>query len=421
MKILWFTNTPSNASLEFGYNNFAGGWISSLETLVNEKGIYKLGICFFYYGDSFKKLTKDKTIYYGIPIGRVNTVKRIIDRQLVKLYDENSSIVDEVIDEFKPDLVHVFGTEMGYGKLLMNRSERVLFHLQGLIAPYCEVFFPLGFSKLNLLRYAGLGPLLRGITPVNTFKYFKKRADREIAIIRHWKYFVGRTEWDRNYIQLINPRAIYFHCEEVLRKEFFLDQWHQPSELANGSNIVIGTTISSFLYKGLDLIYKVMDLLTNYRIQWKVFGISDNDSLINLTRKTICNNDKSYNIEFFGQINACSLINELKTCHFYVHPSYIDNSPNSICEAMLLGMPILSSCAGGIKSLIIDKETGFLFNPYDKYDLSGLLVYLISNYEKAKIAGKKARETAITRHSPESVLDRLSVIYNSVYNDKPGA
>ncbi len=56
MRILWFTNTPSNASEEYNYKNFGGGWISSLETLIAEVNQYNLGICFFYTGEKFKKI-----------------------------------------------------------------------------------------------------------------------------------------------------------------------------------------------------------------------------------------------------------------------------------------------------------------------------------------------------------------------------
>jgi glycosyltransferase involved in cell wall biosynthesis len=84
---------------------------------------------------------------------------------------------------------------------------------------------------------------------------------------------------------------------------------------------------------------------------------------------------------------------------------------------MILGMPVLSSSVGGIKSLIAHGETGFLFNPYDKYDLAGLLVNLIKNYELAKQAGLNARKVALKRHSTESILFKLNQIYDKIIND----
>lgn len=113
-----------------------------------------------------------------------------------------------------------------------------------------------------------------------------------------------------------------------------------------------------------------MNLIEGKNIHWKIFGISEEDSLNKIVKRVLKLNNKSRNIEFYGQTSTEELIKQLKTCHFFVHPSYIDNSPNSVCEAMILGMPVLSSSVGGVPSLIENKETGFLFNPYDKYDRS---------------------------------------------------
>jgi glycosyltransferase involved in cell wall biosynthesis len=110
-------------------------------------------------------------------------------------------------------------------------------------------------------------------------------------------------------------------------------------------------------------------------------------------------------------------VKELNTCHFFVHPSYIDNSPNSVCEAMLLGMPVISSSVGGMKTLITNGVNGFLHNPYDEYDLSGLLVHLVNNYSLALDAGRQARAVALERHSPSAIYDRMNQIYNTIGDD----
>lgn len=82
-------------------------------------------------------------------------------------------------------------------------------------------------------------------------------------------------------------------------------------------------------------------------------------------------------------------------------------------------MPVLSSSVWGIETLVKNGETGFLFNPYDKYDLAGLLVYLINNYEQAKQIGLNARQAALKRHSPDTIISQLNKIYNFIYHDEP--
>ena len=417
MKVLWFTNTPSKAGPEFGYDGFSGGWISALETLVVAEQMHELGICFFYNGSDYKRLVKDKVTYYGIPFDQDNFFSRIINRQNGNLNDTKSPFIDSILSDFKPDVIHVFGTEHSYGKMLINKFDKVVFHIQGLIAPYAEVFFPGNFTKKTVLRKSSLGDIFRGVTFYHRYLVIKKRGLRETEIIKQWKYFTGRTDWDRNYVKLINPGSTYFHCEELLRAEFFLNQWQPLSKPAKGQTIVIGTTINPNIYKGLDLVYKVVALLKDYNICWKIFGIAADNPVNTIVKKVLGIKENNPAIKFYKQLGPPQLIEELKTCHFFVHPSYIDNSPNSVCEAMLLGMPVLSSSVGGVNSLITHKENGFLFNPYDQYELAGLLAHLVNNYDAALAVTQNARATAQRRHSPEDILTVINKMYNSI-NDK---
>ena len=56
---------------------------------------------------------------------------------------------------------------------------------------------------------------------------------------------------------------------------------------------------------------------------------------------------------------------ELRRAHVFAISSYIENSPNSLCEAMQAGMPCVATYAGGIPSLVEDGRTGLLFPPGD--------------------------------------------------------
>lgn len=416
MKILWFTNTPSKASFAFGYKGAGGGWISALEGLIAKEQNYQLGICFFYTGSEYKKLILDKVTYYAIPLKKQNGLQRIFSRQLALLNDEGSHYFDQVIQDFAPEIIHVFGTESGYGKILNNKFDKIVFHMQGLLKPYTEVYFPLGFNKINVLKYSSISSLIKGLSFFHGYLDLKKRAKREIDVVRHWKYFSGRTNWDRNYIKLLNIESTYFHCDELLRDEFFAEQWSVPVNSDLKKCVVIGTTINPSIYKGLDLIYKAIPLLKDYNVCWKVFGLEEDNILNKVVKGTISKGYKNPSIQFCGALGALELIAALKTCHFFVHPSYIDNSPNSVCEAQLLGMPVLSSSVGGVSSLILNNVNGFLFNPYDSYDLAGLLANLINNYSIALDAAHNARVTALKRHSPTEILKAVNHIYNTIYN-----
>lgn len=420
MKILWFASSPSNASVEFGYDHAGCGWISALETIIADAKEHDLGICFIYSGNEFKKIVKNNVVYYGIPSLKKNTIKRIIERQLAVIDDEfESTLYNKVLSDFEPDVIHVFGTENGYGKILVNKFQNVVFHLQGLVAPISKAYFPPSISKYKAFFKDSFQNMIRGLTYFHSYNIFNKSVQREIDIIKHWKYFSGRTHFDRNYVKLLNPTATYFHCEELLRPDFFSSEWEPPTINKTGiKKIVIGTTINPNIYKGLDLVYNVLPLLNEYEIEWNIFGVDENNNLNNIIKKIVNSKAKNERIHFHGQVSAAALVTGLKKCHFFVHPSYIDNSPNSVCEAMLIGMPVISSSVGGVKTLIVNEETGFLFNPYDRYDLAGLLAHLIDNYYLAISAGIKARQIGLQRHNSTEILSIINNMYNQIKSKK---
>ena len=118
--------------------------------------------------------------------------------------DEDASLFfDTVIKDFQPDVIHVFGTEMSYGKILINKFDKVVFHLQGLVTPISKVYFPMGVSIKNILRFSQLKNILRGLTIYHFYLIVKQMGQREIEFVGQWKYFSGRTQWDQNFIKLL--------------------------------------------------------------------------------------------------------------------------------------------------------------------------------------------------------------------------
>ena len=45
----------------------------------------------------------------------------------------------------------------------------------------------------------------------------------------------------------------------------------------------------------------------------------------------------------------------------FVSASHIENSPNNVAEAMILGMPCIATFAGGTSSYIEDNKNGILY------------------------------------------------------------
>ena len=95
----------------------------------------------------------------------------------------------------------------------------------------------------------------------------------------------------------------------------------------------------------------------------------------------------------------------------YVHPSYIDNSPNSICEAQLQGIPVIACNVGGVSSLIEHGKSGILVPANDPTLAASHIYSLYLDQNKNLKLGQKAKEIASVRHNRGRIVDELINTY----------
>ncbi len=63
---------------------------------------------------------------------------------------------------------------------------------------------------------------------------------------------------------------------------------------------------------------------------------------------------------------------------------------------------------------MIDGETGFLVEPYDKDKMAEKIKVLLEDNDLRKKMGKRARELAIEKYSPEKHIERLLGVFEEV-------
>ena len=118
-----------------------------------------------------------------------------------------------------------------------------------------------------------------------------------------------------------------------------------------------------------------------------------------------------------GQMNAEEIADELCNAHVFISASYIDNSPNSLAEAQLVGMPVISSYTGGVPSMVKDGETGLLFPTGDIPLLVSKIKSIFEDDALATRLGENAMKTARKRHDPERIVRDQLAAYENILKD----
>ena len=345
----------------------------------------QLAICFLS-KNKLEQKTINNTKYFPVKVKNKFLPLFIKDNLYLKEYLT-------IIENFNPDIIHVFGTESNFGLLNKYTSIPIVIHLQGILNPYLNAYFPPNKSIFNyIFNYSVL----------KSYFQMKLKTPREIKIIKNNKFFTGRTAWDYSVVKLINNKIKYFHCDEILR-----DKFYNSFTKLNLDNIILFSTISNPIYKGFDLIQKTCKFLnefTNINYVWQVAGVNHKSKLPQ--------------IQTLGKLNDEILTQKLKKSSLYIHTSYIDNSPNSLCEAQILGIPVISTNVGGIDSLIENEVSGFKVPANDPYYLASLISNLINDKIKLLEISKNGHKLASKRHDVNKIVQSTIDIYKNISNDE---
>lgn len=410
MRVLWFSVTASCYSTKQSTSHNGGGWIASLEKIIKTHNEIELGIAFEFTSSTFKE-TIDGVTYYPI---NTNSIANKIKQKFSIAHEEYFLLPKclEIIEDFKPNIIQCFGSEWSFGLIAKQITIPVVVHMQGSMPSYFNALYPPRYNKWTAIAFdLAHGRLKRLARDIFEEHKAKQRTNREFRVFKANKYFLGRTDWDKNIVELLSPGSKYYTCNEALRDSFYYstEQWKPQRR----DRITLCTTGNGSLWKGLDIILKTASILTNRGIdfQWKIIGSIDNVQYIEWMENL---SFKESNVILTGVLSESELKHELLNTDIYIHPAYIDNSPNALCEAMILGLPCISSFVGGIPSIIENNVSGLLVPVNEPYVLANEIIKLASDTERQTRYSEAAAQQARKRHSTKNILAELIEAYNSI-------
>jgi len=131
-------------------------------------------------------------------------------------------------------------------------------------------------------------------------------------------------------------------------------------------------------------------------------------------RRMIAESGLSQTVEFLGYLDGSAMARELCRAHVFAISSYVENSPNSLCEAMQVGLPCVATYTGGIPSLVDHGRTGLLFPNGEAALHADMILRIFRDDHLACRLSRSARAEASQRHAPQRVISQLLNTYNDV-------
>ena len=407
MNILWLINIPLPEiaqKMKIPKAN-GGGWIEGMIEALDKYKQIKLSIVFPNDGNNAE--------YNRLKIGNKNCYGFFKSNKNTWDYDphiENQFI--KILKEVQPDIIHIFGTEYPHSLSMVKACEkmgllhRTLLQIQGLVSIYAKHYYA-NLPEDVIKRYT-IRDLLRGDNIKRQKEKFEKRGKFEIQALEKANFVIGRTDWDAACVKRINSEIFYLKCNETLRAEFYRHNW--SLDACKRHSIFVSQ--SSYPIKGFHLMLEAMKDIIKVYPDAHLYTTGVNPLQEKSLKKKIKVSSYQYYLEelierycwtehitFLGSLNEKEMCKKYLESHVFVSCSSIENSSNSVGEAMLLGIPTVSSDVGGIKNLLIHEKEGYIY-PYDEpYMLAYYIMKLFSNDTlcrefsvNAKIHAKKTHD-----------------------------
>ena len=349
--MLWITNImlpPVCEALNLSVS-VGGGWMySSLKELQKEEGL-EFAVATVYPGREFVMREIGGTRYYLLPLrGKTN----------MKYQSSLEAYWKRLQQEFLPDVVHIHGTEFAHGLAYIRAcgTEGVVVSIQGLVSVIARYYLA-GISRKEVLRNLTFRDIVKRDNLLQQQRKFYKRGIIEQEYIRSVRHVIGRTSWDKAHVWAINPDVHYHFCNETLREEFYKHSWRY--EDCEKHSIFVSQ--AGYPIKGLHQVLRVLPIVMKRYPDTKLYIAGNSMITYGWRRLTgyglyIRRLIKKYHLEnvvvFTGKLTEKEMCARYLMSNLFVCPSSIENSPNSLGEAQLLGVPCIASYVGGVPDMM---------------------------------------------------------------------
>ncbi len=427
MRVLWLCNivVPRIAeALGMPVSN-KEGWLTGIsETLLADKeNKITLGICF--------PVEKEQDGISGEIEGLSGDLKSVSyygfaeDTLHPECFDSAlKERLKRIVTEFEPDVVHVFGTEFPHTLAMaeaFGKRERLLISVQG-ICSECAKYYTVGVPQA-VCRSTTFRDWLKKDNILKQQEKFRLRGANEKAALALTGNVAGRTAWDKKILEGLAVGARYFSWNETLRSSFYGKEW-SPETCERHSVFV---SQGNYTIKGLHIVLRALPLIVKKYPDTKLYVAGDKITAYESVkdkikigtygkylRRLLEEGSLWENVVFLGRLDAEKMCERFLKSHVFLSASLVENSPNSVGEAMLLGVPVVSSKVGGVPSLFTGEKEGLFYPVEDVTALADCVMRIFADDSFAGQLSAAAKKRAAKTHCPETNYRRLLEIYHEI-------
>jgi len=320
----------------------------------------------------------------GIPI-EVYEQKKRYDLSIIK------RLIEEIRNE-KYDLIHTHGARANFITYVVKK--------------FCDIPVVTTIHSDYKLDFKG-----------NFYKNLVYKNLNYLSL-KHMDYYIGVSESFREMLIARNfdPDRIMtvyngINIEEIESKEIDEDFFKKYGIIFNDNIVKVGILARLHPVKGVNLFIKAAHKVLQEKQDVEFFIAGDGDErekLLKLTKELKIDNK----VHFLGYVqDPYSFLSQID---INTNTSYSESFPYVILEGGVFKKPIIAPNVGGVKDLVIDEETGLLFEPGDVDTLSKHILTLIENEELREKLGNNLYSRINKFFTSKNMADKHILIYQQI-------
>ena len=299
--------------------------------------------------------------------------RRKLSIELLTRFSRERQLIAALLSDLKPDLLHAWGTEQGYGLAANDWSGTSLISLQGILTAICR---------------ASPMPLLTRIQAATERKALSKA-----------KHLTVESPWGARQLRTLAPEATIDLLEYGADSACFGIR-RNPSEKPNA--VFLGTLSQ---LKGVDTLLAAFSDPRLSGIELQIYGAGD---------PVFTQGNYPSNIRFLGHRPRAEVLAALSEAWCLVHPTRADTSPNAVKEARVIGLPVVTTPNGGQTQYVTDGESGVIHPAGDTEGLIQGVLAVTADRETSLQMGAFGQEECRTLLAPCRTAQQLIGIYRKM-------
>ena len=162
------------------------------------------------------------------------------------------------------------------------------------------------------------------------------------------------------------------------------------------------------------MIIDAINLLQDQNINLSIVGPTPNEKYLEELKELIVKRNLSSQISLIGSVDREKVKEFYKNSSLMVLPSISEGLARVIFESQVASCPVLVTDAPGMGDIVIDGQTGYMFESNNLESLSEKIAYIKDNYEEVSAVAKNAKNFILTNYSEDNFKFSFKKLFDTV-------